>query len=77
MKRSQIRTFLLVALMGCSLAACGKQADLAMKPATSQTYVESVQSEHSVRKEAHAGGYGNQGVLFFFVLAYLFAPAVL
>ena len=75
MKRTRIPALLLVAMLG--LTACGKPADLSVKPATPHTTVDDVQSESSIRKEAHAGGYGDQRVLFFFILAYLFAPAVL
>ncbi|MDH3692721.1 MAG: hypothetical protein OEU36_25115 [Gammaproteobacteria bacterium] len=77
MKRTQIRTLLLVVLLGYSLTACGNQADLPTKPVASQTTVVDVMAASSVSKEAHAGGYGNPNIVFFFVLAYLAAPVVL
>ena len=77
MKRTQIPTLLIVVLLGYYLTACGNQADLPIKPVTSQTTAVDVMAESSVRKEAHAGGYGNQYIGFYFVLAYLVAPVVL
>ncbi len=74
MKRVKVPTLLLVVLLG--LTACGKQADFPTKPVSSQTTVNDVMSELSVSKEAHAGGYGNQYIGFYFVLAYLVAPVV-
>lgn len=77
MKRTQIRTLILVVLLGYSLAACGNQADPPIKPVTSQTTAVDVTEYSSVSNEGTGGGYGNQRILFFFIMAYLFAPAVL
>ena len=70
-----MKRFLFVALLGFSVTACGQQTHLPTKPVTPET--TTVMDASLVSKEAHAGGYGDQRILFFFILAYLFAPAVL
>lgn len=72
-----IRALLIVVLIGSSLTACGNQAARTTDPAASQASAVDVTEYSSVSNGANGRGYGNQSVLFFFVLAYLFAPAVL
>ncbi len=77
MKRIRLRTLLIVVLFGSFLTACGNQTDLSTKPATSEPTAVDVTEYSSVSNGSNARGYGNQNALFLFVLAYLFAPAVL
>ena len=77
MKCTKIRTLLVIVLLANTLTACGNRAEQSTTPAAPQSTAADVTEYSSVSNGANARGYGNQSVTFFFVLAYLFAPAFL